>query len=218
MINSSNRKLCLSGWLLENNRAAYDNPLKMQKFLFLYECFSKINGEKADFSHLKGYKRGPVFSNVWGDYTKESSAFKEMAKETYNNDKNKLDFSRIIRSSFIVSALNEEDLSELTHSLNIWNCKRDRILSGEYQVVLSENDFNRDDESVMKSLESMFPIEMIKESTVLTMGSVCFVLKKNDLPRLTESHMDILGVLSESSELHNPVYIDIDTEGGLCVD
>ena len=40
-----------------------------------YENFAKTFGEQPDFSHLRGYKKGPVFSNVWGDYTKERASF-----------------------------------------------------------------------------------------------------------------------------------------------
>ncbi len=45
------------------------------KFLLFYEAFAKTFGEQPDFSHLRGYKKGPVFSNVWGDYTKERASF-----------------------------------------------------------------------------------------------------------------------------------------------
>ena len=70
MLFSSDRKLSLSGWLQENNTLSYFSPLRLQKFLFFYEAFSKADGDYSDFSHLKGYKRGPVFSQVWGDTQK----------------------------------------------------------------------------------------------------------------------------------------------------
>ena len=81
MINSNTRKLTLSGWLRKNNPREYDSPLKLQKFLLFYELLSKTAGEQADFDHLRGYKRGPVFSNVWGDYTKERISFNEAVEK-----------------------------------------------------------------------------------------------------------------------------------------
>ena len=54
MINSNKRKLCLSGWLKNNYHSSYKSPVKLH-FLLFYESFSKINGEKADFTYLKGY-------------------------------------------------------------------------------------------------------------------------------------------------------------------
>lgn len=55
MIDSNERKLCLSGWLKENHHALYENPLKLQAFLLFYEAFAKVSGENSDFSHLRGY-------------------------------------------------------------------------------------------------------------------------------------------------------------------
>lgn len=57
MICSNERKLCLSGWLKENNSTSYETPLKLQKFLLFYEAFAKVSGENPDFSHLRGYKK-----------------------------------------------------------------------------------------------------------------------------------------------------------------
>ena len=53
MINSTKRKLALSGWLKNNNGKEYDTPLKLQKFLLFYELFSDIDGDEADFSDLR---------------------------------------------------------------------------------------------------------------------------------------------------------------------
>lgn len=75
MIISNNRKQYLSGWLKNNYYSAYETPIKLQKFLFFYESFSKVRDQIVDFSYLKGYKKGPVFSQVWGDYTKERDEF-----------------------------------------------------------------------------------------------------------------------------------------------
>ena len=109
MIYSNNRKLCLSGWLKHNNVKEYDTPLKLQKFLLLYEAFSKVAGEEVDFSHLKGYKKGPVFSHVWGDYTKERIAFDHAAEECYEYKKESIDELRARKCAFIENDFNEED-------------------------------------------------------------------------------------------------------------
>lgn len=55
MVNSNERKLNLSGWLLGKNIAAYNSLLKLQKFLLFYELMSKVNGEKTDFTYSKVY-------------------------------------------------------------------------------------------------------------------------------------------------------------------
>lgn len=190
MINSNNRKLCLSGWLKCNREQEYNTPLKLQKFLLLYEAFSKVAGETPDFSHLKGYKRGPVFSHVWGDYTKERSAFDLAAEKCYKDGKADIDEIRAKKSAFIVAILSEKELS----------------------------DFNIQDVELISMLERMYPVEMIDSSAVIDLDNHYFVFDKTDIPKLTEEHFDTLSILTENEELHNPIYVDIDEEGSLIVD
>lgn len=218
MIYSNKRKLCLSGWLKQHCAMEYESPLKLQKFLFLYESFAKVSGEKPDFDHLRGYKRGPVFSNVWGDYTKERLAFDRAAEECYENGKDQIKEDRAQRSSFIVRTLSEKELSELTHKMNLWKAKEKRILSGEYQVELDEKDFDHSDKKLIKMLEKMYPMEMVSDSTVYSLNNYNFVFRKEAAERLTATHMDALFALSESEELHNPVFVELDEEGRLIID
>ncbi len=218
MIYSNERKLCLSGWFKENSEKSYSKSLKLQKFLLLYEAFAKTSGEKTDFSHLRGYKKGPVFSNVWGDYTKERTAFDTAAMKTYEAKKDSVNETRAKKCGFIVETMTEEELSELTHKMNLWNSKKARIMSGEYNVNLDEKDFNEDDKKMIQLLDSMYPIEMIENSIVVDLDKNYFVFSKEDSVKLTEEHFDTLMLLSERETLHNPVYVDIDSEGRLLID
>lgn len=218
MIYSNNRKLCLSGWLKHNNVKEYDTPLKLQKFLLLYEAFSKVAGESVDFSHLKGYKKGPVFSHVWGDYTKERIAFDKAAEECYTSKKGTINELRAKKCAFIVATLSERELSDLTHKMNIWKTKESRIMEGEYQVGLSESDFNQDDFKLIELLDQMYPIEMINNSDIVALDNHYFVFSKEDKQKLTEEHMDTLLILAENEQLYNPIYVEIDNEGRLIVD
>lgn len=218
MIYSNERKLCLSGWFKENSEKSYSKSLKLQKFLLLYEAFAKTSGEKTDFSHLRGYKKGPVFSNVWGDYTKERTAFDTAAMKTYEAKKDSVNETRAKKCGFIVETMTEEELSELTHKMNLWNSKKARIMSGEYNVNLDEKDFNEDDKKMIQLLDSMYPIEMIENSIVVDLDKNYFVFSKEDSVKLTEEHFDTLMLLSERETLHNSVYVDIDSEGRLLID
>lgn len=218
MLFSNNRKLSLSGWLQENNKLSYFSPLRLQKFLFFYEAFSKADGDYSDFSHLKGYKRGPVFSQVWGDYTKDRAEFDAVSLQTYHNKSEQINEQRAQRASFIVSSLSENELSSLTHQFNIWNAKYQRIMSGEQQVELFEKDFSEEDYVVIQSLKQIFPEEMIQNCDIIAIGEKYFVFSKKELALLTEQHFDILASLSDHPDLHNPVYVEIDNDGRLCVD
>ena len=218
MIYSNERKLCLSGWLKENSETSYNTPLKLQKFLLLYEAFAKTSGEQPDFSHLRGYKKGPVFSNVWGDYTKERAAFNVAAIETYEAKKNEINIVRAKKCAFVVRTMTETELSQLTHRMNLWKSKENRIMRGEYNVDLFERDFNKDDESMIRLLDEMYPIEMIDNSVIINLDNNYFIFSKDDSRKLTEEHFDTLMTLAEGENLHNPVYVDIDAEGRLLVD
>lgn len=218
MVYSSERKLSLSGWLKENNNRAYETPLKLQKFLLFYEALTKVSDGTPDFSHLRGYRKGPVFSNVWGDYTKERANFNKAAQDAYNKNKQSIDIKRAEKSSFIVGTMTENELSELTHQMNLWKSKKERILSGEYQVNLYEKDFNSEDERLIKMLDSMYPIEMVENSVIIPLDKKYFVFSKADSELLTEIHFDILLTLTENEELHNPIFVELDEEGRLIVD
>lgn len=218
MIHSNERKQYLSGWLRYNNTNEYNHALKLQKFLLLYECFSKVSGETPDFSHLRGYKRGPVFSQVWGDYTKDREEFDKAVDKRYHLRKDMINQDRAKKCAFIVKVLSEEELSELTHLMNLWKSKEKRIRQGEYQVELNENDFNENDVKLIYTLDKMYPIELIENSSVVEIDSYSFVFKTEDIPKLTEQHYDTLSSLIKSEPLSNPVYVDIDEGGRLLID
>ena len=218
MLYSNTRKLSLSGWLQENDVSAYRSPLRLQKFLFLYEAFSKVDNDISDFTRLKGYKRGPVFSPVWGDYTKDRTEFDIISLEKYHTEQTSINILRAQKASFIVSSLSENELSELTHQFNIWNAKRQRIMSGEQQVELSESDFSESDYAITQALEQMYPAEIVQNCNIIAMGEKYFILPKKDFGLLTEQHFDTMASLLEHEDLHNPIYVEIDSEGRLCVD
>ena len=79
-------------------------------------------------------------------------------------------------------------------------------------------DFNSDDEKLIRTLDAMYPSQLVENSTVVCLDKKYFVFTKSDAQHLTEEHFDILLTLAENEELHNPVFVDIDDEGRLIVD
>lgn len=57
-------------------------------FVF-YEALCKAKGERSEFQGLNGYKRGPVFSAVWKDYTKEDE-FPVRADSAFEQNKDQI--------------------------------------------------------------------------------------------------------------------------------
>lgn len=114
--------------------------------------------------------------------------------------------------------LSEAELSELTHTMNLWKSKEERILQGEYQVDLDEKDFDEKDAMMISMLDQIYPIDLIENSMIIEIDSHYFVFNINDCSRLTKQHFDILSSLAESSQLLNPVFVDMDVEGRLLID
>ncbi len=218
MIYSNDRKLALSGWLKEHNPSSYNSSLKLQKFLLFYELFSYVNDEPADFFSLKGYKKGPVFSAVWGDYTKEHEEFIKKSQEVYLKNRATINSSYAKRSSFLTSILSESELSKLTHALNLWQSKERRILTGEKQVPLDKKDFIRSDKELICKLESLYPDDLIDNVIIEHIDNKSFLIPKDKVCEFTAEHMDVLMQIAESQELYNPVYVDIADDGGLIID
>ena len=216
MVYSNSRKLMLSAWLKKNSEREYNNSLKLQKFLFFYESFSKVAGDTADFDHLRGYKNGPVFSNVWGDYTKEHYEFEMASEESYKKFGGSINQDRALQCAFIVATLSESELSALTHKMHIWRSKERLINQNFSQVSLYESDFNESDTKIIEMLSCMYPVEMVRMSEVIQLDNFYFVISKEDFKTFTEEHIDILLSIIQNEDakkhLNNPVYIEI--EGG----
>lgn len=217
MIYSDERKLTISGWLKKYDHVSYEIPLKLQKFLFFYESASKVYGNKYDFRKLRGYKNGPVFSQVWGDYTKERPLFDEKATISYDEKKSEfIDSVLANKIDFFIKTCTEEELSGITHSMNIWKSKSDRILSGEYQVDLEEKDFTNNDTELIKNIVSAYSEDFISNSEVLPIKDKIFILPKSYA--ISPIQMDVLQELANESSLENPVYVTMDETGRLLID
>lgn len=142
VIYSKERKLALSGWLRANDFVSYQSPLRLQKFLFLYEAFSRLHGKEADFWRLKGYKRRPVFSAVWGDYTKDRQEFDSKAMEAYSSGRMAIDDRIAARADFIVSSLSERELSDMTQMTALLErMYPDEIVNGYGIIPIGEKFF-----------------------------------------------------------------------------
>lgn len=215
---SSDRKRTLSGWLKTNDSNTFTSNLKLQKFLFFYEAFSEVEGDKSEFDSLKGYQNGPVFSNVYGDVVHNRDVFSENVDKMYSENKSIISNDRANLSNFLVKIMNEEEISDLTHQFNIWKSKEERINNGEKQVPLSKEDFNSEDISMVNALKQMYPKEYVDSVSVLDLEKKSFVLNKDDLQKCTDDHLDAFLKLAENETLDNPVYVSFDENGVMILD
>jgi hypothetical protein len=218
MLYSSIRKRVVSGWMKQHHTQEFSSSLKLQKFLFFYEGLSKIENEPTEFRSLKGYINGPVFGDVYGDYTYENSEFFADVDNSYQSRPEMVNVDRAKVAGFLVKIMNENELSNLTHEFNIWKCKEDNIIRGERNVVLHEEDFNDSDKELLLSLKSMYPIDYIESVIVIQISGKSFVINKEDIPKLTDEQKRVFITLANNNNLQNPVYITVSDDGVILVD
>lgn len=217
-MNSSDRKRALCGWLKKNHREEFSSALKMQKYLFFYELLSKMENGDAELRTLKGYKNGPVFSDVYGDRRYEEDIFESEVERVYELHPYLVDENRAEIAGFLVSIMTDDELSELTHRFNIWQSKSSRIKRGEDQVQLDEKDFDYNDQEILMTLKDAYPPEYINSVQIVKIGTKYFVIESEKLEKVSETHLDTLWQLAKSKDLENPVYIDFSESGALLVD
>ena len=215
---SSIRKRALSGWLKKYHEKEFFLPLKLQKFLFFYEALSKIEKDVVEFNKLKGYINGPVFSDVYGDYFHRRDDFINEVENDYNDNIKSVNNARAKFAGFLISILNEDELSNFTHEFNIWKAKENDIKSGVRDVSLYEKDFNEKDAELLTSMKNMYPIDYIDSVKVIEISGKSFILNKEDIPKLTDESEYVFISLANESSLQNPVYISISDDGAVLVD
>ncbi|WP_256761425.1 hypothetical protein [Cohnella sp. WQ 127256] len=218
MLNSSHHKQVYCGWLKKNQPNDFGSDLKLQKFLFFYESLAETEDGNGQFSSLKGYKKGPVFSDVYGDYTYERSEFNNNVEKLYNTTPDIIndDFAKL--AGFLVEIMSEDELSLLTHEFNIWKAKEYKIRENERQVRLHKEDFNQEDKNLMITFKEMYSIEYIDSVEVIKVFGKSFIISKEDMLKITEDQRETLMMIASQQELLNPVYISISEDGVILVD
>lgn len=214
MAYSSERKQALVGWSY-NNASLFSNT-QLQKFLFFYELFSKIDGDDYELNGLKGYENGPVFSAVFGD-VKYVDNFRETCGRQFQARADLVNESRAKLSDFLVKCLGNK-LSEFTHEMHIWSAKRSEIEKGVRQVPLSEDDFTENDASILRSIEIAYPESYIDSVKTLNIGGTVFIYFKDDEERLSDSVYNTLNEAVFNCNLNSPVYISFSETGELLLD
>ncbi|CCQ94404.1 conserved hypothetical protein [[Clostridium] ultunense Esp] len=218
MLYSSFRKKAISGWLKKHQPTDFSSSLKLQKFLFFYEVLSKIEKDESEFQSLRGYKNGPVFSDVYGDYTYENGEFLKGIEQAYAKKPDQVNEERAKLAGFLVSILNEVELSNLTHKFNIWKAKENEIKRGIKNVPLHEEDLSKEDEDLMLSLRNTYPTDYIDSVKVIQISGKSFVIHKEDIPKLTDDTKSVFISLADEDDLQNPVYVSVAEDGVVLVD
>lgn len=155
MVDSTVRRSCLSGWLKSHSPESYSSPLKLQKFLFLYESFSRVYSGSSDFSHLRGYRIGPVFSDIWTDYFYDRDELDKRVEEAYLLYGGQIDETIAAMSDIIVKGVSDRELISITVSMNIWKSGESLIRKG-YPALLDPSCFDEGDIKTVEMLNDTY--------------------------------------------------------------
>ena len=214
MLNSSNEKINKLAWLNQRKNIISIPPLKIQKFLYFYEMFEKISGNIFEIDNLKAYRNGPVFSEVYGDINYRELEVYDAVSSIESPEINQKSAEQAL---FIIDTMSETELSELTHTFDMWNSKKERIERGEKHIPILDSDITVRDIAILKQISPEYPLEN-SDYHVIGMHNKYFVISTSDYNNLSEAHYDVLEQLSNEVDLFNPVYISIEEDGGLLVD
>nr|DAM28554.1 MAG TPA: hypothetical protein [Caudoviricetes sp.] len=215
MIWTNERRKKLISWLIKNGPKEYYSALKTQKFLFFFESFSKINNQDYDFSKLKAYKNGPVFSEVYGDYKYN---FEELTEESSKMTLDNIDTITAKKAHFLTQIMNNDELSTLTHQFDMWRTHESEIENGVLQIEMKEKDFTHSDCELAQELFDLYDISFVDRSEVLIVGDKHFLFTKKDFASLNETQKSTLEKIALEEDLINPVYVEIGNEGDLIID
>lgn len=214
MLNSSNEKINKLAWLNQRKNIISIPRLKIQKFLYFYEMFEKISGNIFEIDNLKAYRNGPVFSEVYGDINYRELEVYDAVSSIESPEINQKSAEQAL---FIIDTMSETELSELTHTFDMWNSKKERIERGEKHIPILDSDITVRDIAILKQISPEYPLEN-SDYHVIGMHNKNFVISTSDYNNLSEAHYDVLEQLSNEVDLFNSVYISIEEDGGLLVD
>lgn len=215
MLFSTDEQLEKLSWLKENSESFSNTRLKSQKFLFFYEMFSGLEKDKFNTSYLRAYMNGPVYSNVYGDMRyREIDLNKKIEKI---DDYSSIDVDVANATKYLLDLFNEEELSELTHSFDLWSSKKNRIKANEKQISINEEDISERDKMKLHNLLKRYQKISKLDIDILNVQNKIFVISKEDKKEMKPEHDEVLEILSQDEELENPVYLSL-KDGVLLVD
>lgn len=213
---SSVEKLTLLQWLFRNNRQAFENSLKVQKFLFFYELYSKVSAYEYELTKLRAYEKGPVFSQVWGDYRyRKNELVSVLNGEDIDAGERILNIEPLLHANFIISTENTMDLVGITHEFDCWKSKYNE---GGYNITINESDITDHDINLADALYDGYDTKLIRDSEILYLDPAKFIFKKGERDKLSEEQLNALEEVACSGEIDNPMFVNIAEDGVLEID
>lgn len=214
-MNSSIDRIEKAAWFQQNTDVYSVTPLKIQKFLFFYEMFCKVNQEIYDISSLKAYPNGPVFSNTYGDLKYNQYEFTNTINliDNFENVNKKIADAAL----FLVNTFTDTEISGLTHQFDLWRSKEDKIKDGRKNISIYDEDITNSDEFKLSNLFVEYSDLAEKGFKVFSILEKIFIINPTDFAMLSKGHNEVIETLSQDPNLDNPVYLELE-DGVLLID
>lgn len=212
-LNTSSTRLDKIAWLHKQEAITKFSKFQLQKFLFLYEIFQYVDEKDYDFSSLKAYRNGPVFSDFHGD-----AVYRETELVDYLNKVRHeitIDETNAKVSKFLVETLTDTELSKLTYELDMWKIHQNNKTATIKASPMHEKDITSEDKELLQMVKTF---EVPYDYKILKLGEKRFLFSQEDFERLNDNHLILLDSLSSEDNLSSPVYVEVTPDGRLVVD
>ena len=218
MLKTSKRHLELLSWLHWHDHTQQWSRLQFYAFLFLYEL-RNIEEERYtsalteyDISALVATPSGPVFTTLRDDMTNRPV---ELLQYIESHHKFGLDTQWARACGFAVKSMTANELKDVVCEFYMWYCASQHFRTQREVPMLEEHIIEEEDFALLSLLLDTVPEY---EYEILAVNDKRFVLSIQDFQSLNNKHFDVLKELITQEQLHNPVYVHIDTNERLVVD
>ncbi|WP_406615553.1 hypothetical protein ACJA25_00175 [Mycoplasmopsis hyopharyngis] len=215
--NTKDRRLKIIKYLYEWSPEILEQVTKLHKCLFLYEMFQLIDKKDFNLGYLKAYKNGPVFSDVFGDFTynNENDNFKKhlINKNFKDNEAINIDESNLRKALFIVKTCTPTEISNVTHHLDAW---KNTFKEDKEQIAILKKDITDHDIEILKLIKNS-ALEYNEDLIIKNVQNKFFIFQKDI--KLNGKIWEKIEKLATCDDLINPIYVlGIDEEGDLIID
>lgn len=184
----------IAQWFSKQTVTVPITQIQLHSFVFFYESFEMLEGRPSNFSHLEKSIQGIRFTDI-----------SQLNQSNKTNDM--ISISNARKALFLVQTMTDTEITEL---LGVFEALQSIKLIDNQQLLWTKKD--RYYLTVIKEtlLEDNYYIYPLRQKR--------FVLSANDFKKLTQAHKQSLEQLSLERTLVNPVFVTINSEGGLAID
>lgn len=158
-------------WFQEN-KTEKTSGIKEQKFLLFYNMFCLINQKEYNFTSLKAWKNGPVYTQVHSA-VKHHYTYQELFENLDENDTIDQNIAHVTK--FIVDLMSNEEISEVTHTFDFW-----KNVVNKDEPNIQKDDISINDQIKLKKIFELYDLNFILGHKIITTENSTIIVKKEE--------------------------------------